>query len=464
MFKRTHPGVQLIPGAAYYHEDGRWLWITSQRPTVGMHWDYERDRQVARFEYHALLEPAETVHTPEVSLYWGRGGRAEMLNVMNRHFIMYEEPSDWFYKTTWFWLNWWRYRPNGYADMADQVKYLHEELGLTGFGITAHDLRPGMWDCGTSSLGPSPHLGGEAGFRKLGETVRDLGGHMYVWLPWNGMSQPSPDLKPDWRILGCDGHPYTSYSLGSADLYQGLNYKHPEVQEYYLKWIRRYITEFHIDGIFWDCGGGPLPSDFTPEAKRPFQRFPSEAMTGGYDFMKRVMQEGRAYTSDFFMWHECFSQDLAATGYSTHTGNDAFVMELNRHGPKRLVYRSHSTYNLYGGFARVSPSEDSGINAAGTKESYHEMVNDPMNKWVVQFVREHGTREAVGLQPGVALCANHIVVDPSTEPRKVTVPHWVGTPETLTDVLTGKEIKPEATSDAGTVFTLSGKTAYEMMS
>ena len=37
MFRRTHPGAQMIPGAVYYHADGRWLWITAQRPTVGMH-------------------------------------------------------------------------------------------------------------------------------------------------------------------------------------------------------------------------------------------------------------------------------------------------------------------------------------------------------------------------------------------------------------------------------------------
>lgn len=218
-YRRTHPGVQMVPGAVYYHADGRWLWITAQRPTVGMHWDFELDRLVARFQYHDQLDPAETIYTPEVSLYWGIGGREEMLAVLNDHFIVYEEPNDWFYHTTWFWLHWWQYRPRGFYDMADQVKFMHEELGLTGFGITAHDLRPGQKDCGTSSLRPSPHLGGEAGMRKLGETVRDFGGRMYVWLPFLGMGEPSLDMKLDWQIKGVDGRPYAGFNHGSSDTF-----------------------------------------------------------------------------------------------------------------------------------------------------------------------------------------------------------------------------------------------------
>lgn len=31
-YRRTHPGLQAIPGAVYFHPDGRWLWITCHRP------------------------------------------------------------------------------------------------------------------------------------------------------------------------------------------------------------------------------------------------------------------------------------------------------------------------------------------------------------------------------------------------------------------------------------------------
>ncbi|MFO7871992.1 MAG: hypothetical protein R6V03_11255 [Kiritimatiellia bacterium] len=452
----------MIPGAVYYHPDGRWLWITAQRPTTGMHWDFEQNRQVARFQYHGRLGPSEVVYTPEVSLYWGNGGRGEMLELLNKHFIVYEEPPEWFYHTAWFWLHWWQYRPGGFDDMAEQIRFLNGELGLTGFGITAHDLRPGMKDCGTASLRPSPHLGGERGMRKVGETVRELGGHMYIWMPFLGMGEPSSDMKSDWQIRGEDGRPYTGFSHGSSDTYQTLNFNHPEVQEYYLRWIRRYVGEYHVDGIFWDCGGSPLPPDFSPPDRRAFQRFPAECMVGGYNFMERVMQEGRAVSEDFFMWHECFSQDLPGNGYSTNTGFDSFVMELNRSGPNRLVYRSCSAYNLYGGFPFVYPGYDTVFESPVSIDTYRPLAADPMNRWLVKFVHENGVRQASGIEPGVAVCEGHMVVDPSREARRISVPSWAGRPGSITNVLTGEKSKPESESEAGPVFVVPGGSAYEL--
>ncbi len=464
MFRRTHPGVQAIPGAVYYHPDGRWLWVTCQRPSVGMHWDYALDGQAAQFQYHARLGPNEIVHTPEVSLYWGKGGREEMLRFINASFIAYEEPADWWYRTTWFWLHWWQFRPRGYDDMIEHVKFLHGELGITGFGLTSHDVRPGCFDCGATSLRPSPHVGGAAGLRRLGETVRDLGGKMFVWLPFMGLAQPGLDLQDHWRIKGDDGRAFESFSMGAYDMYHAVNFNHPEVQQYFLGWIRRYITEFHVDGIFWDCGGAPMPPDFSPPETRPFQRFPSESMIGGYRFMDTIMQKGREWSKDFFMWHECFGTDLPGTGYSTHSGSDAFAIELTRVGPKRLVFRSSSTYNLYGGFAMVSPGSDTVFRSPVSTETYRPMATNAMNKWLVKFVREHGCREAVGVQPHVALCANHVVVDPTRkgEPRQVTLPPWAGEPQALRNVLTGERVSPKGKSDAGVSFELAGEAAYEI--
>ena len=462
MFRRTHPGVQLIPGAVYYHPDGRWVWVTCQRPSVGMHWDWEADAQKAQFQYHARLGPNEIVHAPEVSLYWGKGGRSEMMARLNEAFIAYEEPPAWWYHTTWYWLHWWQYRPRGYDDMVDQVKYLHEELGLTGFGLTSHDLRPGCFDCGPSSLRPSPHLGGDEGIRRLGETVKGFGGRMYVWLPFLGLAQPGWDLRDSWRIKGDDGRAFESFYIGSYDMYHAVNFNHPEVQEYYLSWIRRYVTEYKIDGVFWDCGGAPLPPDFSPPQTRPFQRFPSESMTAGYKFMEKVMQVGRECSRDFFMWHECFSTDLPATGYSSHTGNDAFLMELNRYGRKRLVFRSGSTYNLYGGFPTIRPGTDTVLRSPVDLNTYQPIVSDPMNRWLVQFIRDCGVRDAVGIAPGVSLCAGHLVVDPSKEPREILVPGWAGEVKALTNVLTGEKAGPAGESEEGASFRVEGAAAYEV--
>ncbi len=462
MFRRTHPGVQVVPGAVYYHPDGRWLWITSQRPTVGMHWDYGEDYLKAQFQFHALLDPAEIVHVPEVSFYWGRGGRDELMKRLNDNFIGYEEPGDWFFHTCWFWLHWWQFRQNGYDDMTEHLKFLNGELGLTGFGLTSHDLRPGAWDCCPSGLRPSPHLGGDSGLRKLGETAKSLGCKMYVWLPFLGLARPSLDLKESWRIKGQDGRPYESFYIESFDMYHAVNFGYPEVQAYYLEWIRRYIQDYHVEGIFWDCGGTPLPPDFSPHETRPFQRFPSECMTASYNFMEKVMLFGKSLSRDFFMFHECMGMDLPGMGYSTSTGNDPFMFDLNRAGRRRIVFQSHSTYNLYGGKATVSPNTDCAFKSPVSIDTYRPMAKDQMNKWIVKFVRKHGVRDAVGLQPGAALCANHIVVDDGKEECELVVPHWVPKVKSLTHVLTGEKYMPDKKVGSGTVFRLPRKAAYEI--
>jgi len=460
MYRRSAPGLQTFPGGIYYHPDGRWLWITCQRSTVGMHWDYAADALKAQFQYHARLGPAEIVHTPEVSLYWGRGGRSEMLARLNENFVLFEEPPDWLFHTTWFWLHWWHHRPRGYDDMIEHAKILNGELGLTGFGLTSHDLRPGSWDCGPSGMRPSPHVGGDAGLRRLGAAVKAMGGRMYAHFSYLGLQQPSLDLREHWRIRGEDGRPYESFHIGSYDMYHAVNFNHPEVQEYFLEWIRRYVRDYRVDGLFWDCGGSPLAPDFAPPETRPFQRFPSESMVGGLRFLEKVMLAGRECSPDFFMWHECFSQDIPGHCYASSTDNEDFLFELNRHGRRRLVFRCHSAYNLYGGFTNIVPGSDTHVPGPVTCETYRRIAADPMNRWLVRFVREHGVRDAVGIVPGVAFCKGHIVVDPCKDPLGVCVPPYLASPRSLRNALTGEVIAPTARGEGGVTFRLPGGAPY----
>jgi hypothetical protein len=206
----------------------------------------------------------------------------------------------------------------------------------------------------------------------------------------------------------------------------------------------------------------PLPPDFAPPQTRPFQRFPSEAMVGGYSLMQEIMRFGKQLSPDFFMWHETFSADLAGHGYSTATGSEAFLAELAHAGRKRLVYRSGSAYNLDGGFAMVNPKQDTVYKSPVTRETYREMINDPMNRWLVKFVADHGVRDARRVDRGAALCHDHIVVDPAKEPRPVTVPRALAAPKSLKNVLTGETVKPAEQTDAGATFQLEGRAAYEV--
>ena len=88
------------------------------------------------------------------------------------------------------------------------------------------------------------------------------------------------------------------------------------------------------------------------------------------------------------------------------------------------------------------------------------MARDPMNRWIVEFVRQHGTRNAIGLQPGSALCANHVVVDGWTEQREVFVPAWAARVKALRNVFTGQAVRPTQQDERGATFVLTGKSAY----
>ncbi len=468
-FRSAHPGCQTVPGAVYYHPDGRWVWITAQNPSVGMHWEFGPEGQVARFEYHGLTQPAEILHPPEVTLYWGNGGRDEFMGVLAKSFVGYSEPPEWFFNTTWFWPHWWSYRENGFYDVADQIRYLHEHLGITGFGLTSHDVRPGNWDCAPNSLDSMALWGGEDGLRAIGETVKSFGGHAFTWMPFLGLTGGASDLRNSWRIRGEDGRPYESFWIGSFDLYNAVNFDHPEVQAYYLDRIRRNVLECGIDGIFWDCGGVPFPPDFSPAAERPWQRWPSECMTAGNRFLKKVLAEGRRLSPDFFMWHEMIGSEIAGNGYSSKTGNDAFVAELNRHMRKRLVWRSCSTYNLYGGMPTIRPASDVGIRGPVTRESFKSIVEDPMNRWLVDFVRTHSIRDAEYLGEGVALLANHIIADPSVVHEKGSTrikEHHVSLDPArqpvrrLVDIHSGTAYHPVSRSETAVHFDLPGGAAF----
>ena len=173
------------------------------------------------------------------------------------------------------------------------------------------------------------------------------------------------------------------------------------------------------------------------------------------------MRFGRRCSPDFFMWHECFSADLPATAYYSGIEKDRFLIDLNRYGRKRVVFKGHSTYNIYGGFPTVSPGTDTAFRSPVTRETFAPMIADKMNQWLVKFVRERGVEDAQGLDMFVAYCKGHIIMDPANEPRDVLVPPELATPRAVKNVVTGETIKPTAQSAAGVTFRLAGGAAYE---
>src|SRR5205085_1486153 len=141
--------------------------------------------------------------------------------------------------------------------------------------------------------------------------------------------------------------------------------------------------------------------------------------------------------------------DLCSNGYSTNLPCESFMFDLNRYGKKRIVYRSRSDYNLHGGFPWISPQQDVSMGSPITLDTFKSIAEDRMNRWVVQFVKEHGVRQAVGIDGGSSFCDGHVVVDPCEKPREILIPSWMDTGQKLKNVFSGTNIPASRKTDKG---------------
>lgn len=454
-FKRSGIGVQTIPGAVYYDpETWQWTWVTCRRPNVGFVVDFRGNSQPFQFLYHTFLNPGDSINLPEVSVYWGVGQDA-LYQTWADSLDVYEEPPEYFDRTAWFWFGFWADRPDGFAGIARQVEILAKG-GIKGFGLTVHDLRPGATDCACASLRPSPLLGGEPGLRCITRTIREHGGYSYVWLPVMGLAAGG-DIKSDWLIKGMNGRAYGSYAAGGLDeMYIACNFAHPDFQAYYLEWIRHYIEDIEVDGIFFDCGGSPLPCDFSPKASRPFLDYPSQSQVAVARFFERVIQLGTSLTNRFFLWIEGASLDIPCMGWATDTGTLEFDRFAHR-GRKRLVWSIGTGYSLAGGFPRISPTHDNWgpVSLHACKDDdYRRIADDPMNRWFCEFVKTHPARHARALAGQAAYLNGHLVTE-AGDARAVLLPRAYGR-GVLVDVLTGERYVSTAEDDEGGQYRLPG--------
>lgn len=102
---------------------------------------------------------------------------------------------------------------------------------------------------------------------------------------------------------------------------------------------------------------------------------------------------------------------------------------------------------VYGGMPSVKPGQDCAFRSPVTIDTYRAMAADPMNRWLVRFVREHGCREARFIDQGVAWCHGHLVADPGTE-RRIALPPELGV-RALRHAITGAPLAVAA--DGGVV-------------
>src|SRR5690606_19248315 len=127
----------------------------------------------------------QEITTPAISLLWGQG-LDDAEGVLADQFDQFEEPPDWWYRTTWFWFhpNW--QKDGSFHAMGRSADLLHEKCGVNGFGLVAHDLPWAGNDCDVASFQPNPTLGGERALRAVLRRFNDRGIHSYIWMSQKG--------------------------------------------------------------------------------------------------------------------------------------------------------------------------------------------------------------------------------------------------------------------------------------
>lgn len=455
-FRRVFPGQQTVNGALYYHPDGEpFVWVVARRPATGGEIEFGVDRHAYRFYWFKDFAVHDEVMTPPITFTWGRG-LAEAERRLACMFDHYEEPPDWFYHTCWFWLHTSWTRNGTYDGMRRAAEILMDEGGINGFGLLMHDIPAAGRDVDVGSPRPSPLLGGTAKLRSALASIRERGGHTYAWISRHGHRQDSQGFRDSWKIVGSDGRPVRLRAGAETGVTtEILNPADPSFVAYIKEWIRHYVQDLGIDGLFWDSGLQPLYPDF---GNKPYLRHPGETLAAAQPFYDEIYRFGRSLHRDFFMWAEGISPDYALNMVSvdgadnnTARSKNALMQRLAHAGPNRLVWRADRPHDLASGFVMTAPPSDICWDGEDL-EPYRRLANDPVTKALTRIVRDLGVRGAIGLGGGRSLLDRYVVLSPGVT-GSVTVPADLCHGAKLLNVVTGARV-PGIESERGVVFDL----------
>jgi len=434
-FRSELPGQCTAAGALYYDPQTEdWVWMLVRRPTTTGRCLIDADRHAYRFGYHLNLGIQDELFTPAVSYFWGQGLH-EAERRLAEQFDLYQEPPDWAWRTVWFWLHPPWTHGIDFNGAAEGAKLLMDTCGVNGFGLMVHDVPASGNDVDINSPAPIPALGGDQGIRRLTRTIRDRGGHSYAWISRHGHRPDTLPYQPSWAIQGIDGRPIRLRNRPDRGVNLDiLNPADPDFLRYMQEWVRYYVEQLAIDGLFWDSGFQPLPPDF---GDKPYLRWPGQTNAMAALFYEKMLRFGQSLSPDFFMWAEgisldipmnCFSVDARAHGpHSAHR----LMHRLAHLGPKRLMWRSAWPHDLASGFVMLDPPNDVGQGQA----LYQTIADDPANQWVCRIVRERGVRHAVGLAEGVSRLDEFVVVSPGRRSQEeADGPRRAACPEVVTRV------------------------------
>jgi hypothetical protein len=424
-FRTSFPGQQSIPGALYYDPaDERWLWIFCRHPHVGGQIEFEKHRQAFRFGFFRNLDLNREVITPDVTIHYGQG-LDEAEAVLAEQFDLYEEPPDWWYHTTWFWLHPQFQKHASFDNMAEAIRILMDGCGVNGFGLVGHDIPLAGCDVEPRSYRASPYMGSDDGLRRAAELISSKGGHSYMWYTRSAAMQGTAGnggFRDAWALKGEDGRPVY------VDLINGqmCNSLHPDYQAYVLAGLAYYVRELGITGIFWDSAFQPLSPDFS-DPDGAYMDCPGEAMAGPPVLYEKAYRLGRSLSKDFFMWGEGLSTECRMNGFAVDNrrhgekSGHLLMHRIAHAGPRRLVWRSAWPHDVAGAMPFISPFNDAGRDIGPA--FYRKIAASPMNQWLCRTVKERGCRQAVGIADGTAVLDEFVIVADHEELcRRVVVP------------------------------------------
>ena len=429
-FRRQYSGVMGFPGALFYDpQSGHWLAISCRRPQIAYNLNHQAAAQGVAFDFLPMgeLKMQQTVQLPLVMFHAGRT-RAEMDRFLATFMSQYyEEPADWFSRTTWFEMA-------AGAETFASWKHMHQAAlrltgngGVSGLFFTLHARNLAFGGTSPNSSGPCEELGSRADFEAMIRDLKERGVRTMVWMSSCGLN-PQGDADPDWFLRGVDGDWLTSWGLPHQPHIVYINHLHPGYQSYVKRWLEYYLGELGIDSVFFDCAGFSYPCDFAP---RTFMRYPSDVMLGNVRFFDFVRDTVRRIRPDAVVMTEGHGFDAFANVTSLNNvpaqadglGQRDRVLAFRHQGGKRFCVRSGMEADLGSGYVMIEPHANYAIapdNSGLDLAEYARIGNDPFNVLLTKLLREHGSHAAVNLPcgGGVSLLGRYLVVP---QPRKDSV-------------------------------------------
>ena len=474
LMRRTYPGTQAIPGTLYYRKDtDAWLCLYSRRAKLSHISDFTEDGTRFHVQYHKMMEPDGEFPVPEFSIAWGRGHRA-MEQFWADMFDQYEEPPEWLFRTTWAMMDYHtvysakqvhRPGPFKFKELGETCAATVKAGGANGFWFYTHTIKRSDSDTAPYSAAPNPDQGNHTEFKDMIKRVHDAGGRALVWLSTAGL-HPHGDVKEEWKIRGADGRPWISWGFNAHEFIAGCNPLHPGFRKYMLEWTERYLTEFDVDGFFLDCGIFAYPCDFSPWFTK--DHFPGEVGTAFQGLYREMWDIARRVKpGQVFMFHEGVHADYCGSGFCM-CGHEfpprpageltawRQMVRLNQYG-KRLVWSSFAPFDLASGYVHWNP-----VSGVSDKAGMLKYAADPMNRLVVNLVKEQGVRNAQGITDGVSRVGNTLVTIPNYRGALPLSLGGLDGVHRVRNILTGTTVEVKKDPALGPMLELAGGAAYEL--